>query len=132
MGVNELITALATNGIGLVCAAAVLWFAYYRETITIPAMIKTFSDTQTSAQQSFETRNAKVVDSFTALVREERASCERQHAESRDRLDKILAEMKEQRHYLLNLTNVLGLRQAVEKERQRLEDTDSDLGGAKK
>lgn len=119
MDVNQLITAVITNGIGAVCAAAVLWFAYYRETKTIPDMIKAFTEAQQGAQSSFDARNNKVVDTFAGLIREERSVYQRWHDENRTRLEKLAEETKENRHYIRDLANQVGLRQAVEKEREK-------------
>jgi gas vesicle protein len=124
---NTLITALVTNGIGAVCAAAVLWFAWYRETRTIPAMMKTFADSMQATQVSFEARNEKVVDAFSAVHREqqqtfaeqataERTTCQKWHEENRHMLTQVLQETKENRHYIRDLAHVAGLRKALEEQ----------------
>lgn len=119
MAINDLLTVIVTNGIGVVCAAAVLWFAYYRETRTIPDMLKAFADTQAAAHSSFEVRNAKVVDSFVKVIAEERATCQKWHEENRERLDRLAVETRENRHYLRDLAHQIGLRRAVEEERAK-------------
>lgn len=135
MDLNQLVTAIVTNGIGAVCAAAVLWLAYYRETKTIPKMLETFTGAMTAAQVSFEARNTKVVDTFAQMAREERTNYQRWHEETMARLTQIMtelqqtrlqmaAEMRENRHYLRNLANQLGLRAAVEAERKKLISSD--------
>ena len=126
MGLNELITALVTNGIGVVCAAAVLWFAWYRETRTLPALIKSFTDAHAASQQSFESRNNKVVDTFARVIADERATCQKWHEENRERLDKLAAESRETRHYIRDLAHQIGMRKAVEEERARRGDPPED------
>ena len=71
MEMNTLVTAIFTNGIGVVCAAAVLWFAYYRETKTIPLMMQTFdrslqqfTETVGLMQNSFGERNKQNLDTW--------------------------------------------------------------------
>ncbi len=112
MDFTTLLTGIMTNGIGAVCVAAVLWFAWLRETKTIPEMLR-----------SFEVRNDKAIDTFASLIREERASRREEdiihqmrHEENRILLEKIIAEIKEGRHLTLNLAHALRLRQAVEQE----------------
>lgn len=91
---GELLTVLANNGIGVVCAIAVLWLGWYSLTKAFPRMLETFAQ----------------------IIKEERVFCQKMHDENRDRLDKIILESKEQRHLTLNLANQLGLKSAVEKE----------------
>ena len=130
MDFNQLITAVITNGIGACCAAAILWFAYYRETKTLPELIRAFSTTQKEttiaftttqkdSQESFEARNNKIVDAFTTLIREERTVYQRWHEDNRTRLEAINKETREVRHAVLNLSQQIGLRQAVEAERAK-------------
>jgi Sec-independent protein translocase protein TatA len=125
MDVNQLITALATNGIGLVCAAGVLWFAYYRETKTLPKLMDTFAAAMTTfqgtveeIQKSFESRQQKLVDAFSQQAREERTTCQRWHEENRQVLVQLMQEAKENRHYLRDLANQLTLAKAVEAKRR--------------
>lgn len=135
---NELITALATNGIGLVCAAAVLWFAWYRETKTIPTLMATFTASladiqkQNSAavaqiEQSFENRHKLTLDTFTTLTREERITCQKWHEENRVKLDQVLGETKENRHYIRGLAHQLNIARAVE-EQERKDRQTTDRG----
>jgi hypothetical protein len=131
---SAFITALVTNGIGVVCCAVVLWFMYYRETKTIPALMSTFtaavSDIQKQnsgnlnvAQESFERRNKALLDTFSMLTREERQTCQKWHEENREVLTAILSEIKENRHLVRNLANVAGLQKAVEEvDRKKRED----------
>ena len=134
---NALITAMVTNGIGAVCAAAVLWFAWHRETKTIPHMMGTFSKALETAQSAFIDRNDKALETFAQLTREERTLYQKWHDENRDRLDRILVENKEHSHYLSNLAHSLGLRQALEEQRTKERDvreravklTDAQAGG---
>ncbi len=123
---DQLLTVLLNNGIGVACAGAVLWFAWHRETHTIPNLTKAFTDSQkvftdaiTDLQDKFEQRNVKIMEVFTELVREERQNYERWHTENRERLDKLLGELKENRHYTRDLANQIGLRHAVELERTK-------------
>ncbi len=111
---TTILTAIVTNGIGAVCAAAVIFLSWHRETKTIPDMVKTFSDTLGAVQAGFELRNNKTLELFATLVREERQLYQKWHDEDRDRLDHIIIDLKEQRHYLNNVANQLGLRKAVE------------------
>jgi hypothetical protein len=108
---NQLITALATNGIGAVCAAAVLWLAWFRETKTIPKMMETFSEVQ-----------QKAMDTATALAREERQVCQKWHEENRANLIGLLEEMRENKHFLRDLAHMLGVRRAVEEEQAKKRD----------
>jgi hypothetical protein len=126
MSFPELVTAIATNGIGLICAAAVLWFAYYRETRTIPDMMRTFTASMERANTSFEHRNQGVLETFALAIKDERQTCERwhienlkQHDQQRDRMDQMLLEQKENRHLIRELSHQLGLRQALEATRNR-------------
>jgi gas vesicle protein len=129
MGVNELVTAIATNGIGLVCAAAVLWFAYYRETKTIPLMmgtfnqsLKQFSDSVGVMQDAFTERNRDTLKTFSDQMTAERTTCQKWHEENRQAWMQVMTETKENRHLIRNLGNQLGLRSAVEAERAKRED----------
>lgn len=108
MDFNALITAIMTNGIGGVCAAAVLWFAYYRETKTIPKMLDTFQGMQ-----------AKAIETFAQLTREERAIYQIWHNENRARLDQLVIEARETRHYLRDMAHAMGLKRAVDEERRK-------------
>lgn len=141
MDFNTLLTAIATNGIGAACAAAVLWFAWFRETKTIPAMMDTFTRSNTATLESFEKREKRLIEShndqhektlasherreakalelFGTLVREERTLYQRWHEENRDRLDAVFSEIKELRHFGRDLANQLGLRKAVEEAQAR-------------
>lgn len=114
MDFNTLLTALVTNGVGGVCAAAVLWFAYYRETRTIPELMRTFTDAQTVVISSFEGRNDKIMETFATVMREERSVCQKWHEENRQGLTQLLAEMKDQRHLIRDLAHQAGLQKAVE------------------
>ena len=116
MDFNQLITALITNGIGAVCAAAVLWFSWHRETKSIPKMMDTFASTLD-----------KAMTTFAGVIHEEREVCQRWHEENRQRLDQILVETKENRHYLRDLAHQVGLRKAVEHERIRQGINDPQL-----
>lgn len=119
MDFNTLLTAIFTNGIGAVCAAAVLWFAWYRETKTIPQMMTTFADVQKVTTTSFEARNERTLETFAAVLREERTVCQKWHEENRNRLDQLILEQKEQRHWLRDMAHQLGVKQALEEERRR-------------
>lgn len=125
-----MITAVVTNGIGAVCAAAVLWFAYYRETKTIPALMQTFAEAhsrsletfalaQRSANESYEGRQGKLLDTFARVNSEERATCQKWHEENRESLMRIAAETRENRHYIRDLAHQIGLRRAVDEERAK-------------
>lgn len=116
MDFNQLLTALATNSIGAACAAAVLWFAYYRETKTLPALMQTFTDAHLANVASFEGRTDKLLDTFANVMREERAVCQKWHEENRQGLSQLLAEVKEQRHLILNLSFQAGLQKQVKDE----------------
>jgi hypothetical protein len=143
MDFNTLLTAMFTNGIGAACAAAVLYFGWWRETRTIPQMLETFGKahanglaaftrSQDSLQTSFQARNDKALEVFSLLVREERAIYQKWHDENRGRLDKIMDELKEQRHYTRDLAHQMGLRQAVEEEQYRVGHlSDPDVPGSK-
>jgi hypothetical protein len=121
---------LMNNGIGAGCAAAVLLLSWYRETKTIPAMVEAFNqahlrgveqlnETQRLLQSSFAERNAKALDTFSVLVREERQVYQKWHEENRDRLDKLMDDLKESRHLTRNLAHQLGLQQAVDADMKR-------------
>jgi hypothetical protein len=137
---TSFITAIITNGIGVVCCAVVLWFMYYRETKTIPALMQTFTETLAGiqkengkslslAQESFERRNKALLDTFGTMSREERQTCQKWHEENREALVQILQETKENRHYIRDLANVAGLRKAEEEaEKRRVEREDGDAG----
>jgi len=130
--VNEILTILINNGIGVACAAAVLWFAWYRETKTIPAILsrydavlKTFEEmhqrgvetqghTHETMQAAFASRNAKSLEVFTQLVREERTNYQRWHEENRQRLEEMSHEIRDNRHLIHNFAHQLGLKQALE------------------
>ncbi len=111
MDFNTLLTAIFTNGIGATCAAAVLWFSWYRETRTIPDLMKSFS-----------TVNEKALTTFADMLREERTVCQKWHEENRERLDQLMLEQKEHRHWLRDLAHQLGVKQALEEERKRRGD----------
>jgi hypothetical protein len=113
--INALINAVINNGIGVGCAMAVLWFAWYRETKTIPDMVATFAATLKLVQESHDTRNNKSLDLFSNLVREERNIYQRWHEENRGKLDGMIEDLREQRHAIRNLANDLNLKSAVEK-----------------
>lgn len=115
-------TAIVTNGIGAVCAAAVLWFAYYRETRTIPQMMAAFTTSLTAAQAAFEARNNRVIDTFADQMSQERAVCQKWHEENRQKSEQILLETKENRHLIRDLAHVAGLRKAIEDRDKELED----------
>jgi hypothetical protein len=127
------ITAVITNGIGVVCCAVILWFMYYRETKTIPTLMTTFTETLagiqkdngkylTLAQESFERRNKALLDTFGAMSREERQTCQKWHEENREDLRTILQEQKDTRHYIRNLANVAGLTKAAEEAERKLSE----------
>lgn len=119
MTVDQFVTILANNGIGVVCAIAVLWLAWYRETKTLPALMATFAKIQDDVQIQFNDRNSKSLDTFSILVREERQIYQRWHEENLRRLEKLLDEGKDQRHLVRNLAHQLGLQQAVQQELDR-------------
>jgi hypothetical protein len=119
MDFNQFITAAVNNGIGFACAIAILLFAWYRETKTIPLMIKEFTEVQRASQTSFENRNTKVIDSFVKVIAEERAVCQKWHEENRSRLDQLILETKENRHYIRDLAHAVGMKKAVEEERAK-------------
>jgi hypothetical protein len=77
--------------------------------------IDSFNRNMEVLQTTFGQRNDKALDSFTQMMREERETCQRWHEENRALLAKVLDETKENRHYISNLANQLGLRDAVEK-----------------
>jgi dimeric dUTPase (all-alpha-NTP-PPase superfamily) len=117
----------------VVCCAVVLWFMYYRETKTIPALMQTFTETiagiqkdnsksLTLAQESFERRNKALLDTFSEMSREERQTCQRWHEENRDELRTILQEQKDTRHYIRNLAHVAGLTKAAEEAERKLSE----------
>lgn len=127
---QEILTIAVNNGIGVACAAAVLMFAWFRETRTIPGMIAAFTKSQEAQQKaftevqaltaaSFESRNDKLLAAFTEAVREQRAVDERHHGENRDRLDKNTSEIRELRHDVREVSNQIGLRKAVEEARAK-------------
>jgi hypothetical protein len=138
---TSFITAIITNGIGVVCCAVVLWFMYYRETKTIPALMQTFTETLAGiqkengkslslAQESFERRNKALLDTFGTMSREERQTCQRWHEENREDLRTILQEQKETRHYIRNLAHAAELTKAAdEAERKLMEDRESNDAG---
>jgi hypothetical protein len=124
MDFNVFITAIVTNGIGIVCAAAMIWLSYYRETVTIPKMLTQFSMIQD-----------KALETMLTLTREERISCQKWHDENRDchqqtnnRLGTLSGEIRENRHDIRNLANALHLRQAIE-EAKRKRDQDNKENG---
>lgn len=121
MDFNQLLNALATNGIGAACAAAVLWFAWYRETKTIPKMIDAFAAIETQAIASFEARNSKTMDTFAMIIKEERQICQKWHEEDRGLLQDVLSDLREQRHHLANMANAVGLRQLAEEMKKQAE-----------
>jgi gas vesicle protein len=127
------ITAVITNGIGVVCCAVLLWLIYYRETKTIPTLMTTFSETLamiqkdnskslTLAQESFERRNKALLETFSAMGREERATCQQWHEENRQDLREIKQEQKESRHYIRDLAHVAGLRKAADEAERKLDE----------
>jgi hypothetical protein len=114
MDPNVVFTAIVNNGFGPVCAAAILIFAWLRETKTIPKMMETFQAVNKETQEAFSKRNDDALQTFATLTREERTTYQKWHEENRDRLDRMFLEQKEGRHIMLNLAHQLGLRQAVE------------------
>lgn len=72
MTLESLITMIATNGIGAVCAGAMLWFMYFQQTKTIPAMLETFKQE----------------------MKEERAISEKRHTENLNRLEQIIQDTR--------------------------------------
>lgn len=124
---DSIFSILINNGIGVACAAAVLWLSWYRETKTIPSILKTFESahqhsmetlkrTQQEMHAAFAERNAKSLEVFTQLVREERTNYQRWHEENRQRLDAMAEEVRDNRHLIKNLAHQLSLRQAMEKQ----------------
>lgn len=122
MDLNTLLTSMLNNGIGAICAAAILLFAWMRETKTIPMMLETFQRTMKEALDTFSENNEK-----------ERMIYQKWHEENRDRLDKLMQDGKEHRHYLANLANLVGMRQAAdravaeEKRAREARDQDSSV-----
>jgi deoxyribodipyrimidine photolyase len=127
---NTLLTAVITNGIGAACAAAVLWFSWHRETKTLPEMVRSFTATikelaeklekkNTEMLTAFETRNDKLLELAVDLSREERTIYQRSHDENRARLEGIVADLKEQRHFINNLAHQAGLKKATEEAQAR-------------
>lgn len=100
MDANTMVNVLVTNGVGVVCAGAMLWLSWYRETVSIP----------------------KIMDTMLTLVREERTVCQKWHEENRECLANILAEVRENRHYQRDLAHMLGLRNAVDEAKRKKEE----------
>lgn len=126
----DLTTIIVNNGVGVACAVAVLWFAWWRETHTIPNLTNAFTSSQkmftdglTLLQDKFSERNTKMLETFTQLVREERQGYERWHVENREKLDNLLTEIRDNKHYMRDLANQLGLRRAVEEEQNKLKES---------
>lgn len=120
----DILTILINNGVGVACAAAMLWLAWYRETKTIPAMMRTFSDAQQRGtetltelskgmQEGFAERSQNTLNTFTQLVREERQVYQQWHEDNRGRIDNLAVEVKENRHLLRNLVQEFKLRNEV-------------------
>lgn len=141
MDFNQLITAIVTNGIGAVCAAAVVWLSYFRETRTIPKMLETFAQVQKEMTDSqsraaketsemyaksmsnmadkFASCQKETMDLSLSLVREERSICQKWHEENRAALNVLLQETRENKHYLADLAHMMGVRRAVEEEQAK-------------
>lgn len=94
---EDFVKIAVNNGIGFTCAIFVMWVSWYRETKTLP----------------------KILDNFTQLTREERSNYQRWHEENRDRLDRIIADQREQRHYSKNLAHLIGMKQAMDEEMRK-------------
>lgn len=120
----DLINILINNGVGVACAAAVLWLAWYRETKTLPALIATFesankrnSDAMSAMtegmQKGFTDRNQRALDAFTTIVREEREVYQRWHEENRGRLEHLATEVKENRHMIREMVHEIRLKNQI-------------------
>lgn len=90
----------------------------------IKSMIETFSKSLHVAQASFEARNNKALEVVAAVGREERAIYQTWHEENRGRIDQLLLEMRELRHFQKNLSHQLGLQKAVEEASKKPRTTD--------
>ncbi len=88
------VSMVATNGIGVACAALVVWLAWYRETRTIPAMMDHFAESQNQNVKAFAAAQKLALENFATMVREERANYERWHTENRARLDALATELR--------------------------------------
>lgn len=130
MDLTQIVAAVATNGVGVVAVAAVLWFAYYRETKTIPTLVQSFNGANQAALEafaqankeansSFEARQANVIAAFTDVAKQERALCQLWHQEHMAKLEQVLTETKEHRHQLRDLINAAGLRRAADEQRRQ-------------
>ena len=115
----DFISIIINNGIGVGCAAAVLWLAWYRETKTLPYIMRTMSDTHEQSQIHFNTRHTTSLDTFSTLIREERQLFQQWHQENRSHLDRLTEEVKENRHLMKNLSHQLGMQKAVEREQDK-------------
>jgi len=76
--------------------------------------LETFKTTIEVLQNTFDRRAQNNLEVFSETLKEERAVYLRWHEDNRDRLDNIMMNQKEQRHYLMNLAHQLGLQRAVE------------------
>ena len=125
MDIPQIVSAIGNGGVLVVIAALFIWFAYYRETRTIPTLMKVFSDGMSLAQTSFESRNKALVAAFEQQMDRERLSNEQQmdrertvcqawHEENRHKLDQVLVEIKEQRHLIRDFTHAARLKNAAD------------------
>lgn len=107
-------------GISVALAGGLLWYVWYRETRINPQMLDKFAALQKD-----------LMDTFAVSQEKDRDNCERRHMEEMVRLEKLhdlavqnrsetAADLKEQRHLILNLANKAMLNAAVaETERQK-------------
>lgn len=88
---DSILSALLNFGIGGLMAAGVLWLLWYRETITLP----------------------RLLERFTAELREERSACERRHAEGMGGHALVLGEVRETRDAVKSLHDEVRLHRAL-------------------
>ena len=82
MDLPAIVNLIATNGIGVACAGFLMWLLWFRETRTHPRTLDTFAKVQ---KQS--------LDTFSELMREEREDCQKQNAETRQRVDRLAEKL---------------------------------------
>lgn len=125
MDVAQIASAIGNTGVLVVIAALFIWFAYYRETKTIPQMMaaftagakesrESFEKQQCAARESCEKQHTELVKSFETQMDREREVCQKWHEENRQGNTQVLNEIKEQRHFIRNLAHAAGLQKALQ------------------
>ena len=114
LGISGWVTAAASVGL----LGPVLYWLCYKHLPSKDIQMRDFMEAKdrqlTAAMVANESSQNRLLETFTAVVREERQVCQRWHEENAAVLAQILQETKENRHTIKDMMHQLNLSRAVQ------------------